>query len=460
MSLLDVFKGKEFKKNLESLKDEHIKLKEYNLSIEEKYNQLNKDYENLKSKQLTVEQKEVLELLTIKEELESYAQEQELNKEKLESTIEDLKQKSINILSEIKNSEKELGMITDDIDFIDYGLYIPRYNFMTVQEYKDKYREIREKAKNLIKTGEGYGFNQNYTFNNSKAKGKAKFKKDTKLMLRAFNNECEAAINKVKYNNIKSIEARIHKSFEMINNSSYQGLCWINKNYLDIKLDEMHIAYEYELKKQEEKEILREERQKEREERALQKEIKEKRKNIDKELTHLNNALSQIRTKLENATDEERLTLLEELHTIEENIGKYDSEIKELDYREQHTNAGYVYIISNIGSFGKDVFKIGVTRRLEPLERIYELSSASVPFKFDIHALIFSYEAYGLEKELHDKFNDHRINKVNSRKEFFHTTIDEIENILKEYENLTFEFNKSPEAEEYRQTQSIIKTTK
>ena len=149
---------------------------------------------------------------------------------------------------------------------------------------------------------------------------------------------------------------------------------------------------------------------------------------------------------------------MKELEIIEENISKYNTEIESLDYRLKHTSAGYVYIISNIGSFGKNVFKIGVTRRLEPLERIYELSSASVPYKFDIHALIFSYDAYGLESELHNKFHSKRVNKVNTRKEFFETTIEDIEEALKEYENLTFEFNKFPDAEEYLQTQSIIKS--
>ena len=125
---------------------------------------------------------------------------------------------------------------------------------------------------------------------------------------------------------------------------------------------------------------------------------------------------------------------------------------EELDYRLENIGAGYVYIISNIGAFGENIFKIGVTRRLEPLERIKELSSASVPFKFDVHALIFSYQAYNLEKELHNLFNDKRVNLINNRKEFFNISIDEIETALEKYKDLTFEFNKIPDAEEYRET--------
>jgi T5orf172 domain. len=126
-----------------------------------------------------------------------------------------------------------------------------------------------------------------------------------------------------------------------------------------------------------------------------------------------------------------------------------------LDYRLQNSTAGYVYIISNIGSFGENVVKIGVTRRLEPMDRIDELGSASVPFKFDVHALIFSYDAYKLETELHEKFADKRINKVNNRKEYFNLTITEVEQALKEYKDLTIDFHEEPEAGEYRESLKI-----
>ena len=140
---------------------------------------------------------------------------------------------------------------------------------------------------------------------------------------------------------------------------------------------------------------------------------------------------------------------------MEDIINKYNNEKEELDYRLENIGAGYVYIISNIGAFGNDVFKIGVTRRLNPIERIMELSSASVPFKFDVHAMIFSYRAYELEKELHNKFNDSRVNLVNNRKEFFYTDILNIEKALEDYKDLTIEFNKTAEAEEYRETLKI-----
>ena len=115
--------------------------------------------------------------------------------------------------------------------------------------------------------------------------------------------------------------------------------------------------------------------------------------------------------------------------------------------------AGNVYIISNLGSFGENMFKIGMTRRLEPQDRIDELGSASVPFKFDVHSFIFSNDAVGLEAKLHEMLNSKRVNKVNRRKEFFYTSIDELEKLVQEIEP-TAEFNRTMIAEEYRQSQS------
>ena len=217
------------------------------------------------------------------------------------------------------------------------------------------------------------------------------------------------------------------------------------------------MGYRYEEQKQIEKEALREKRDAEREEKILQQEIERKKRNIDKEISHYKNAMEEIRIKMSIANEKEKKNLKKRLEEIQRTIDQYSDEKEELDYRLENIGAGYVYIISNIGAFGENVFKIGVTRRLEPLERIKELSSASVPFKFDVHALIFSYQAYNLEKELHNLFSDKRVNLVNNRKEFFNINIEEIENALSKYKELTFEFTKIPEAEEYRETLKLKK---
>ena len=166
--------------------------------------------------------------------------------------------------------------------------------------------------------------------------------------------------------------------------------------------------------------------------------------------------INELKQKLENISDEQNKKDLEnQIIEFYSKVTEKESEKEELDYRTAHASAGYVYIISNVGAFGPDVFKIGVTRRLEPLERIGELSSASVPFKFDVHALIFSYEAYQLETELHEYFSKFRINKINSRKEFFKVPIELIEEKLKDYKDLTIDFQKEADAEEFRESLAV-----
>ncbi|MGY3745889.1 GIY-YIG nuclease family protein [Vagococcus salmoninarum] len=217
----------------------------------------------------------------------------------------------------------------------------------------------------------------------------------------------------------------------------------------------MHLAFEFENKKQEEKEILREQREREREEKALLKEVFAKKKVLDKEITHLDNMIAELTIKVSLTDEGDKEAILSQISELKSKRNDHQNSIEDLDYRAAHASAGYVYIISNIGSFGQNVIKIGVTRRIDPLDRIAELSSASVPFKFDVHALIFSYEAYDLERQLHQKFEKQRINKINSRKEFFKISVEELERELLEYKDLTITFDKVPKASEYRETKKI-----
>ncbi|MHC9536277.1 GIY-YIG nuclease family protein [Dellaglioa sp. BT-FLS60] len=176
---------------------------------------------------------------------------------------------------------------------------------------------------------------------------------------------------------------------------------------------------------------------------------------MNKEIKHYKNVITELQEKLLTADESEKNSLKLQLSELQQQIDTHEKDKEALDYRLQNTTAGYVYIISNIGSFGKDIVKIGVTRRLEPLDRIAEPSSASVPYKFDIHALIFSYDAYQLESDLHHKFSNQRINKVNSRKEFFNIPIEDIKAALTNYKDLTVDFEEVPVAEEYRESLAI-----
>lgn len=208
------------------------------------------------------------------------------------------------------------------------------------------------------------------------------------------------------------------------------------------------IFLEYQVKKQEEKEKIRAIKAQEREAAKLQREIAEQRKKAEKEENHYERALSDVTKQLLNSPEDP--DLLNKKQVLEDTLAKIEKSLEELDYREANQRAGYVYIISNIGAFGENIYKIGMTRRLDPQERVDELGDASVPFKFDVHAMIFSDDAPALEAALHRAFEDKKVNMVNTRREFFNVTLDEIKTVVKNNFDKTVEFVDVADAEQYR----------
>ena len=158
---------------------------------------------------------------------------------------------------------------------------------------------------------------------------------------------------------------------------------------------------------------------------------------------------------MQSANEIERAILEERQLEMQHQLNNIEEEIRKIDYREANQRAGYVYIISNIGSFGENIYKIGMTRRLEPMDRVDELGDASVPFAFDVHAMIFSDDAPSLESALHRAFDDRKVNMINTRREFFHVTLEEIEEVVKRNFDKTVEFTKIPNAEQFRESQMI-----
>ena len=279
-----------------------------------------------------------------------------------------------------------------------------------------------------------------------------------KLLLRAFNSECDEVVSRVTYANIELSEKRIRTSFEAISKLGRIMSVSITHQYLKAKIEELYLAFEYKQKKQQEKEEQKELRAQLREEAKLQKEIEEARKKIQKEQKHYQNALDSIIKQLLNATEEQKSDLEQKKAEIEDRLCEIDKNIKDIDYRESNAKAGYVYIISNIGAFGENIYKIGMTRRLDPQERIDELSDASVPFNFDIHAMIFSDNAPALEAALHKEFENKKLNMVNQRREFFNVTLDEIKSVVMKNFDKSVEFIDIPEAEQYRTSLKIKET--
>lgn len=219
-------------------------------------------------------------------------------------------------------------------------------------------------------------------------------------------------------------------------------------------IDAVKIEYEYYVKKEaarQEQLALREQMKLEAEER---KRLKEEEARMEQEASKYHTEIENIQGLIKNSTDEEKNSqLLERIAELEKQLQDINDKKEEI-INLQNGKAGYVYIISNLGSFGDDVFKIGMTRRLDPQDRINELGSASVPFKFDVHSFIFSEDAVKLEANLHEALNDKRLNKINLRKEFFKVSIDEIEQTVYKYDS-NAEFNKTMQAEQYYQSLSM-----
>lgn len=304
----------------------------------------------------------------------------------------------------LKNSE--IIQLDDEILYQSYSLYKPIYDFATSQEYKEHLDDIRNQQKAMIKAKDAVSYSDNWTVDGSKSKGTKMTNDNIKQILRSFNNECENAIDRVKYNNIESMKTRIQKSFETLNKLNQTNQIAIKAQYFNLKIQELNLAVEFALKKQEEKEAQKKAREELREQQKLEQELKAAREKIAKERKHYSIAVETIENKLANANETEKVNLEIKLAELKSELSDLDNEEKTVDYREQNAKAGYVYIISNIGAFGSDIYKIGMTRRLEPLDRVDELGDASVPFPFDVHALIFSDDAPKLENALHKAFEE------------------------------------------------------
>ena len=385
---------------------------------------------------------------------------QELNQKQIDLGIECNKRENIisDLNKKISDLNKEIIVLEDEKLYQSFSLYTPLFDFAKSEEYKNKLEVIREKQKFLLKNNIAANFSENWTLDGSLTKGKKMVKDNVKQILRSFNNECDNVIDKVKFNNIDSMRNRIIKSFEQLNKLNEINRISIKVDYLNLKLDELALAYEYQLKKQEEKEEQKRIREELREQQKVERELEEARKNTIKDKQHYEKAINELKQRLELTDNlEEKQNLTSKMNLLEVELDNINSKLADIDYRQKNQKAGYVYIISNIGAFGENIYKIGMTRRLEPEERIHELSDASVPFNFDIHAMIFSEDAPALENALHKAFENKKVNMMNSRKEFFNVTLDEIKNVVKNNFDKSVDFIDIAPAEQYRETQRMKK---
>lgn len=362
---------------------------------------------------------------------------------------------------ELELVENALRLKSDEAHYLEVGYYEPAYGFEDLQSYKAELDRIREKQRQML-TGKGAKQQSDFAaysygdlnLDGSELNGVWLQRNVQVLMLRAFNGECDSFIARVNYKNIDLMQRRIKSSFDQINKLAENWKCKINQRYLQNRLTELELVYEYEEEKQREKEEQAQIRELIREEEKAAREAAKAEEEARKEEDKYQRLLRQAQQEAEAASDKDRVKLSAKIEELQKRISEIEEKKRAIS-QAMLTKTGHVYIISNIGSFGENVYKIGMTRRLEPMDRVKELGDASVPFPFDVHAMIRTSNAPALENALHNHFANRRLNLENGRKEFFRVSIDEIRNeleVLKEELQIDSELRLTllAEAKEYR----------
>jgi hypothetical protein len=347
-----------------------------------------------------------------------------------------------NMKQQLKKAHEGI-VATDDLVLLqEVGIYQYRHPLTDVVAYEKELADIEANIKAMVKKdGGAIHATTDWTVNGSASEGRTMVRDFSKLMLRAFNAEADTLVRGLKPYKLDGALDRLKKVAEVIERLGKTMSIRISPSYYQLRLRELELTSDFLQKEAEAKEVERLERERMREERKFQQEIERERARLDKERQHYSNALDVLIAK----GDEAGATRLSE------QLAEVNKAIQNVDYRAANIRAGYVYVISNIGSFGERMVKIGMTRRLDPMDRIRELSDASVPFNFDVHALFFSKDAVGIETEMHQQLANVRVNTINNRREFFRASPMEVKGRLTVLAGELLQFQEVPEALEYRQ---------
>ena len=384
-------------------------------------------------------------------------------------------------IRELERLQAEVKGLNEEAEIQSFGLYSPRYEFATSDGYKEKLSDVRTLQKMMLKGGSklvsvggadveetmrrlgsrialarkpAASCSKQWEVAGSVSEGRKMVERQLKLMLRAFNGECEAATANATWKNVVTLRDRIRKSFDAVNALGETVSCKIEEDFLQLRLDELDLAYEYAEKVHAEKEEQRELREQMREEEKALKEMEREKDDAEREGDRYQKALEKARAEIEKSNEGERAVLDSKIAKLEALLAKAQDRKQRAISQAELTKLGHVYILSNEGAFGSNVFKIGMTRRLDPQDRIDELGSASVPFRFDVHAVIRSEDAPGLEQKLHQALEPHRINLVNHRKEYFRVPLEKIVDLVTMHHG-EVKLARVPEAVEYRKSLAI-----
>lgn len=332
--------------------------------------------------------------------------------------------------------------LSDEKILQDVGIYRYHHPLENAALYKERLIQLQTQVDVMVKAGNAVLAADMFTFNGSLAKGRKMVADFSKLMLRAYNAEADNCVRSLRSGNIHTASRRLESAMAAIEKLGVIMEMRVNPEYHELRIAELQLTADYQMKIQEEREKAREERELLREQRRAETELAAERERLDKERAHYVNALQALRAKGDDSAAQELVARLSDI----------DRAIAANDYRIANIRAGYVYVISNIGAFGPNIVKIGMTRRLDPMDRVRELGDASVPFKYDVHVIHFSEDAVALENQLHKAFGERRVNFVNERREFFFATPSEVRDVLLAKTGELLEYSENPEAPEYFQS--------
>lgn len=352
----------------------------------------------------------------------------------------------------LNNIKKEIGESQQTVELQEMGFYDFEHPAQSSVVLAESLKNVRTVIKESMKNNRAAFANSNFIFNNSQKEGN-KFMTDMKkIMLKAYNSEAENAVKSVKSEKVDTAINKIEKSRVHVEKLGSMINLKINDGYHRARIDEVKLAFEHFKIVRLEKEKAREEAERLKEERKVEQELKKKQELLQKERKQKQLALDEMTASLamnDSIIDKQKLA------ELEQEIKNIDKDIALTNDRAANLKAGYVYVISNIGSFGEGRVKIGMTRRAEPMERIKELGNASVPFGFDVHLIHYSENAVEIENKLHKIFDNRRVNLVNKRREHFYATPEEVKQEIMKLDGSIARFTNDAEAFDYNESKVI-----
>jgi hypothetical protein len=326
--------------------------------------------------------------------------------------LRDLQSQGASLKAELTELQSQVVETRETAILQEVGVYQYRHPLDDAPAYQARLGQLSDQIKAAVKTGNAVTGSTTWTVNGSKVEGTRMVKEFSKLMLRAYNNEADNAVRAMKPYALAAAIARLSKAKETISKLGKTMTITVNEAYHRLRITELELTADYLAKVAEQKERDRAERARLREEQIAQREFEREKERLRKEHAHYEEAAAQLRANGDHEAAEQAEAKMVEIQGAIEGVNQ----------RAANIRAGHVYVISNVGAFGPDMVKIGMTRRQDPMDRVRELGDASVPFHCDLHAMVFSDDAVTLESQLHQALAEWRVNLVNQRREFFRTT--------------------------------------